>query len=246
MTTLTDTWLADWQGWHAERTAAATAVDGLAAATGTHFLDDTARRIPGASGTWIARDGRVVSPDLGIDLGPGERVTLEARTVTAIARPGRVALRVLDPQAATRRGLIGIDTFDPDPAWILTGVVETGTRPLKLEHVDGFVSDNTGIRLRVRIEGREVRLWGVSAADGSIAITFSDTTVGVETQRYRFLTVAAPDEQARVELDFNRAYLPPSAFTEHYLCPLPPASNRLDTAVRAGETRIRYTDEQTA
>ncbi len=242
----TDTWLADWQSWHAERTAAATAADGLAAATGTHFLDDTARQIPGLPGSWAARNGHVVDPDQGIDLSPGERTSLGELTVTAIARPGRVAVRVLDPQATTREGLTGIDTFDPDPAWVLAGVVESSTQPLKLDHVDGFVSDNTGVRLRVTIDGRDLELWGVSAPDGSIAITFSDTTVCVETQRYRFLAVAAPDDQGRVELDFNRAYLPPSAFTQHYLCPLPPASNRLDTAVRAGETRIRYTGEHTA
>ena len=36
-------------------------------------------------------------------------------------------------------------------------------------------------------------------------------------------------------LDFNRAYNPPCAFTPYATCPLPPAENRLDLLVAAGE-----------
>lgn len=40
-------------------------------------------------------------------------------------------------------------------------------------------------------------------------------------------------------LDFNRAYNPPCAFTLFATCPLPPAGNRLDLAINAGEKNYK-------
>jgi len=42
-------------------------------------------------------------------------------------------------------------------------------------------------------------------------------------------------------LDFNKAYNPACAFTSHATCPLPPAENRLQTRIEAGEKS--YHDE---
>ena len=67
---------------------------------------------------------------------------------------------------------------------------------------------------------------------------FADSTNGSETQRFRFLDVEPADADGRVVVDFNRAYLPPCTFTDHYLCPLPPQNNRFDFPVRAGERRL--------
>jgi uncharacterized protein (DUF1684 family) len=38
-----------------------------------------------------------------------------------------------------------------------------------------------------------------------------------------------------VTIDFNQAYNPPCAFSSFATCPLPPAQNRLDLAIDAGE-----------
>lgn len=112
---------------------------------------------------------------------------------------------------------------------------------MQLEHIDGFVSDNTGVRVRLPIGGTDRLLWAAAAPDGTLQITFTDTTVGAETENFRFLTLPAPDADGRVVADFNRAYLPPCTFTDHYLCPLPPADNRLDLSIRAGEARLLRT-----
>ena len=40
-----------------------------------------------------------------------------------------------------------------------------------------------------------------------------------------------------IVLDFNKAFNPPCAFTEHAVCPLPPAENVLPIRVEAGELR---------
>ena len=39
----------------------------------------------------------------------------------------------------------------------------------------------------------------------------------------------------RIFLDFNYAYNPYCAYNDDWSCPLPPAENRLDVAIRAGE-----------
>jgi uncharacterized protein (DUF1684 family) len=42
---------------------------------------------------------------------------------------------------------------------------------------------------------------------------------------------------AKVVLDFNRAYNPPCAFTDFATCPLPPRQNVLPVRIEAGEKR---------
>ncbi|MFB7718385.1 DUF1684 domain-containing protein [Nocardia sp. NPDC056100] len=244
MTTATNTWVSDWQRWHAERETLSTDAHGLAAATGTHWLSDIPLRIDGVPGEWVAADGRAVGDGSGfhLELTPGDRAPSGDLLLQPLIRAGEIALRVFDPNASTRTGLAGIDAFTPDQAWVFDGVAETGSTPLLLDHIDGFVSTNTGVRVRITVDGRELVLSGAGAPNGDIQLTFADTTNGSQTQRFRFLTIPAPDSQGRVVVDFNRAYLPPCTFSDHYLCPLPPPENSLDFPVRAGETFLRRAD----
>ena len=74
------------------------------------------------------------------------------------------------------------------------------------------------------------------AAPGSLFALFTDATSGLTTYpANRSLAIAAPAEDGTVVLDFNRATNLPCAYTEFATCPLPPAGNRLDIAVEAGE-----------
>ena len=67
-------------------------------------------------------------------------------------------------------------------------------------------------------------------------IVFGDASNGEETYGGgRFLSVAPPDSNGLVTLDFNRATNPPCVFTPFATCPLPPAENILPVAVTAGE-----------
>lgn len=63
----------------------------------------------------------------------------------------------------------------------------------------------------------------------------ADGTSGVDAYRFRFLPIDLPSEDGTVTVDFNRAYLPPCAFSDQYVCPLPPAGNRLGVRIEAGE-----------
>ncbi|MEU6563012.1 DUF1684 domain-containing protein [Nocardia nova] len=244
-TTDTDLWAADWHTWRAGRIAEATAAHGTAAAVGTHWLGEEPIRIDGLPGTWSVADGRVAGtgPDgLRVDLRPGGEHLLGRLLLRPVARAGELAVRVFDPRAVTRIGLEGIDAFVPDRAWVIDGVAEEISAALRLDHIDGFVSTNAAARIHLAIGGRDITFDGVRTPTGHTQITFADTTNGGETQRFRFLTVPPPDDSGRVSVDFNRAHLPPCTFSDHYLCPLPPAANRLDIPIRAGETRLRHSD----
>jgi uncharacterized protein (DUF1684 family) len=62
-----------------------------------------------------------------------------------------------------------------------------------------------------------------------------DATANQETYAPgRFLTVTV-DEEGVADVDFNKAYNPPCAFTPYATCPLPPPANILPVRIEAGE-----------
>ena len=85
-------------------------------------------------------------------------------------------------------------------------------------------------------DGVEHRLVAWGEDDGSLWILFRDATSGVTTYpANRQLVAPEPASDGTTELDFNRAFNMPCAYTDFATCPLPPAENRLPVAVEAGE-----------
>jgi len=65
-------------------------------------------------------------------------------------------------------------------------------------------------------------------------IPFKDLTSGNETYGGgRYMDVLIP-EGNEIVLNFNTAYNPYCAYTDGYFCPIPPAENNLNIAVKAG------------
>lgn len=75
------------------------------------------------------------------------------------------------------------------------------------------------------------------ASDSTLFVPFTDLTNGHDTYGGgRYLDVPIPEPDAReITLDFNAAYNPYCAYNNDYSCPVPPAENRLQIAVPAGE-----------
>lgn len=153
---------------------------------------------------------------------------------------GRFALRVWDAEAGDDRGFDGISTFDYDPAWVKHGTFEPVDGGVAFEYgksqggsMRKGVSPGT---IRFEHEGASVEL--VALPDGdSLQIVFADATTGEATYDVgRFLFVK-PRHDGTVELDFNRAIVPPCAMSDQFNCPLPPAGNRLAFPIEAGEQR---------
>ena len=87
--------------------------------------------------------------------------------------------------------------------------------------------------------GKKNRLEVYAPADTTndepyLFIPFTDATSGNETYGGgRYLDFST--ETDSIMLDFNYAYNPYCAYNPGYDCPIPPAENHLDIAVRAGE-----------
>ena len=76
--------------------------------------------------------------------------------------------------------------------------------------------------------------------ENDFGIFFRDRTSGKDTYELgRYLDVRALGD-GRYVLDFNGAYNPACASSDHYNCPIPPRGNQLPVAVRAGEKDAHY------
>lgn len=71
---------------------------------------------------------------------------------------------------------------------------------------------------------------------GTLFLAFADKTSANETYGAgRYLDVKKVPGSSSILLDFNKAYNPYCAYSEHYSCPFPPRENILNVAIRAGE-----------
>lgn len=158
-----------------------------------------------------------------------------------IERGDRVALRVRDAMARTRTQFPGIDYFDIDPGFRFQARLEPAPAGATMEIIDvnGIIEQMPHIgRVHFEKDGQAYSLDAVDQGDGRLFFTFADRTSGHESYpAARFLYADPPGPDGIVDLDFNRAYNPPCAFTEFSTCPLPPPGNRLDLRVTAGEKK---------
>jgi uncharacterized protein (DUF1684 family) len=69
----------------------------------------------------------------------------------------------------------------------------------------------------------------------SLFVPFADQTTGTETYSAGRYLDLHPTPTGIYAIDFNKAYNPYCAYNDTYECPFPPPSNRLKTAIRAGE-----------
>ncbi len=88
--------------------------------------------------------------------------------------------------------------------------------------------------LTLELQGRAATLVAYDQG-GELFVPFRDVTSGGETYGAGRYVEAHPLGGDRYELDFNTAYNPYCAYNENWSCPLPPRSNWLDVATRAGE-----------
>jgi len=159
---------------------------------------------------------------------------------------GTYALRVWDSNSEDIQRFGGIDAYGYNPEWVITAKFSenpAGTT-LGFEHLkdDGqtreevipgeitFTKDGVDYNLAAFKAGRALQL------------VFADATNGDDTYSVgRFLFVA-PNPDGTITLDFNRAVLPPCAFSYNFNCPLPPKQNRFGVRIEAGEKNVLAKD----
>ncbi len=113
-----------------------------------------------------------------------------------------------------------------------------GARRVAFEHLRGQ-RRHPGTRvpgdITLAVDGRDYTLSAFDD-DGTLLLVFGDPTNGVSTYGAgRFLFVQRTQDEHRVLLDFNRAFVPPCGFSDQYNCPMPPRQNRFHLPIEAGE-----------
>jgi uncharacterized protein (DUF1684 family) len=168
-------------------------------------------------------------------------------------------LRFWDADSPAIRAFERISAFEYNPDWVIDAEFTPAGegRTVPFEHI----RDNGGSRdlvvpgdITFSLDGIDYSL-GAFDDDGTLLLVFGDATnrqTG-ETATYssgRFLFVRRTDaagpgsfsDAGPVTLDFNRAFVPPCGFSVQYNCPLPPAQNRFDGPIEAGEREVVFRD----
>ena len=137
----------------------------------------------------------------------------------------------------------GLKYFDPDPQ------LRFETKLQRIGRQESVImTTSKGTRqlfnrigyFDLTIAGQPVKLFAYQSAereDPSIFIPFRDATSGKESYgaaRYLDLEVEHDDNYA---VDFNLAYNPYCAYSDDYICPMPPTENWLKVPIKAGEKK---------
>ena len=134
-----------------------------------------------------------------------------------------------------------LNYFDPDPSSRCEAKLQRFAEPNSI-----MLATSKGTRqlfnrvgyFDLNIAGAQVRITTYQSAgrdDPNLFLPFRDGTSGKESYgaaRYLDLEVEHNDEYV---VDFNYAYNPYCAYSEDYVCPLPPQENWLKVQIRAGE-----------
>ncbi len=150
------------------------------------------------------------------------------------------ALRVFDNQAQALANFKGVQNYDIQTDWRISGrfAPASAGQTIDIGNVLGQVSATPvyGV-FEFERDGRQYQLIGLGEETSqNVWFIFADRTSGKGTYGAgRFLYSEGLPEHGRLVVDFNKSYNPPCAFNDYATCPLPPQENRLDLEVTAGE-----------
>jgi uncharacterized protein (DUF1684 family) len=178
-----------------------------------------------------------------------EESTIETSDVTlAVLRRGdKTGLRMWDPESPNRTQFSGLKYFPLDAAYRLRArfVPYESLKAVQVPNVLGqLVTMQSPGYVEFTIKGERFALEPVyeTPKHEDLFFIFKDLTSKTETyEAGRFLHTPLPKDGA-VDIDFNRAYNPPCAFTEFATCPLPIKENQLPIRIPAGELRYHVSE----
>jgi hypothetical protein len=185
----------------------------------------------------------------------GDLYRLGGEDVLARFRAGRDEMFRRHPESPIEPGerarFPGLRYFEADPSYRVPARFEPGDRSELLIDTGG---EDAAVRYRragtltFRVASEDCRLTVLSLVQyaGGLFAPFRDTTSGHETYgggRYLFDTAKNTDGHVFevtpgsgvVTIDFNYAYNASCAYSPRWACPLAPAENFLQVAIRAGE-----------
>ena len=187
-------------------------------------------------------DGKIIKEmDLTSDRGGSpDIVELNDLRMWVIQRGDRPAIRLRDFNAPRYKNYHGLTFYPPKQKYKINAEFVPYPEPKKITvgTVVGTEEENISPGyVQFQIDGKEVRLDAFESGPGlkRLFFVFRDGTSGKETYgASRFMTCDVL-EDGSVDLNFNRAYNPPCAYTPYATCPLPPPQNVLSVRIEAGE-----------
>jgi uncharacterized protein (DUF1684 family) len=192
-------------------------------------------------------DGKNISAPVDLvsdEKGKPTEVRTGTQTFFLIKREERFGIRLKDSNSEARRNFKGLHWFPIAESYKVTARLEAWPEPkeLSVPNVLGgnFKMKSPGV-LKFTLNGKECSLQPVlEDDDGTLFIIFGDGSNRSETYKSgRFLYAEKPVNGEAI-LDFNKAENPPCAFTPYATCPLPPAGNKLEVEIQAGEKRYDH------
>lgn len=248
--------------YHERRELAARQPQGYLALVNTQWVDSE-QTIWGVPGVWAPAEGGLrvrATADEGIRVDdvpvdgeaivraknqtqPGAVRFDEHRTAYVIANAeGGHALRVWDANSEDLQNFGGIDTYDYNPEWVITGEFRENPEgtTMGFEHLkdDGTAREEVVPgTITFTKDGVDYELVALKSGR-ALQVVFADATSGVDTYSVGRFLFLAPNPDGTITLDFNYAVLPPCAFSYNFNCPLPPKQNRFAIPIEAGEKNV--------
>lgn len=168
---------------------------------------------------------------------------LDRLALTAFKHPtGKMILRIADQENEVRKRFAGRIWYEVNPAMRIEAKFYPAKpgQTQKIVNVLGEITEEeVAGRLEFTLNGKRLALDALgSPQDKDLFVIFKDASARTDgTGTYpagRFLVVPRPTGNT-VQVDFNRAYNPPCAFSAFTSCPLPPEQNQLKVKIEAGE-----------
>lgn len=188
----------------------------------------------------ITSDGKPVTS---IELNPdttGKPTVLQVGDIRMymIQRKERYGMRVKDPHSAQLAEFKGSQYFPLKQSYVVEAHYIPYDKPKKVEiptQIGQTAEMDSPGYVEFMLNGQKQHLQALDEGTKELFFVIKDQTSGKGTYPAgRFLYSPLP-ENGKVEIDFNRAYNPPCAWTPYATCPLPPKENYMNTKVEAGE-----------
>lgn len=213
-------------------------------------------KVPAQVGTIEFHSGKAVFTSV-----KGAKVTSDAKPVTSIElkpdvtgkptvlqigdirmhmiqRKERYGMRVKDPHSSQLAEFKGSQYFPLNQSYVVQATYVPYDKPKKVEiptQIGQTAEMDSPGYVEFTLNGKKQHLQALDEGTKELFFLVKDQTSGKGTYPAgRFLYSPLPKD-GKVEIDFNRAYNPPCAWTPYATCPLPPKENYMTTKVEAGE-----------
>jgi hypothetical protein len=245
------------RAWQQHRNSGLRAADGWLTLVGLFWLKPGANTIgsapsndfvlpknaPAHAGTFYLQKDKITFGKKNLsydDLHP-DVIQIGSISLLAIRRAGRFAIRARDTESSVRKNFRGMRYFPINPAFHFQAKLIPNVQKIPILNIVGQTEmEESPGWVEFIFDGRPYRLRPIyeeTSHGRTLYLLFKDTTNKSQTYQAGRMLNTPLAVNGIVDLDFNRSYTPPCAFTPYATCPLPPQENRLPIAIEAGELR---------